>query len=86
MAGAGAGLIVDEVFMSGAVSQRRLDSALTGLQVLWVAVHCDLAVAVASEAARPDRTIGMAASQVGIVHEGVTYDLHVDTTSIPASE
>ena len=34
-----------------------------------------------SEAAREDRIAGMAASQATIVHEGVAYDLEVDTTS-----
>ena len=81
MARAGAGLVLDEVLLGGGRSQQRLEAALHGLQVCWVAVHCDVEVASAREAARGDRTPGMAAQQAPLVHEGVRYDLQVDTTS-----
>jgi chloramphenicol 3-O phosphotransferase len=80
MARAGAPVIVDEVFLGGARSQRRWSEALDGLDVLWVAVRCDPAVAADREVARGDRTPGMAAAQAHRVHRGVTYDLEVDTT------
>jgi len=38
------------------------------------------------EVARPERTEGMASSQAMIVHEGVQYDLQVDTTTNTALE
>jgi len=75
------GVIIDEVFLGGRESQERLRSALNGLRVAWVGVRCDLAVAVARELARAERNEGMAASQAMIVHEGVVYDLQVDTTT-----
>lgn len=81
MAHAGARVIVDDVFLGGAASQARTADALAGLSVLWIGVHCDPAVAAAREAARDDRSAGMAASQALVVHEGVRYDLEVDTTS-----
>lgn len=77
---AGARVIVDEVFIGGADSQRRWQEALGELRVLWVGVRCDGAVAAGREIARGDRIIGMAASQADLVHQGVTYDLEVDTT------
>ena len=80
------GVIIDEVFLGGRESQDRLRSALGGLRVVWVGVRCDLEVAVAREVARPERTQGMAASQAMIVHEGVQYDLQVDTTTNTALE
>ncbi|MFE2931519.1 chloramphenicol phosphotransferase CPT [Streptomyces sp. NPDC059278] len=80
MARAGAGIIVDEVFLGGAESQRRWQKALGGLGVLWVGVRCESAVAAAREIARGDRVPGMAAAQAELVHRGVTYDLEVDTT------
>jgi len=80
MVRAGARVIVDEVFLSGAASQERWRKALDGLDVLWVAVRCDPAVAVGRELARGDRVPGQAASQADVVHEGVVYDLEVDTT------
>jgi chloramphenicol 3-O phosphotransferase len=80
------GVIIDEVFLGGRESQDRLRSALGGLPVVWVGVRCDLEVAVAREVARPERTQGMAASQAVIVHEGVRYDLQVDTTTSTSLE
>ena len=80
MARVGAPVIIDEVFLGGGSSQERLRANLTGLEVLWVGVHCAPAVAAGREVARGDRTSGMAASQSELVHHGVLYDLEVDTT------
>lgn len=79
MAGRGVRLILDEVFLSGGAGQRRLRSALDGLDVLWAGVRCDPRVAAGREASRPDRVRGMAASQATAVHAGVGYDVEVDT-------
>jgi chloramphenicol 3-O phosphotransferase len=84
MARAGARIIVDEAFLGGAASQQRWLTALGGLQVLWAGVRCDGAVAAAREVARGDRITGMAASQADLVHQGVRYDLQVDTTHTEA--
>ncbi|MET9399704.1 chloramphenicol phosphotransferase CPT [Kitasatospora sp. NPDC002965] len=86
MARAGARVVVDEVFLGGADSQQRWRTALSGLRVLWVGVRCDGAVAAGREVARGDRTIGMAVSQAEVVHQGVTYDLEVDTTRAESME
>lgn len=80
MARAGARIIIDDVFLGGPASQQRWQRALSGVDVLWVGVRCDSATASAREAARGDRVPGMAASQATVVHEGVSYDLEVDTT------
>lgn len=80
MAKDGVGIIADEVFLGGGRSQHRLAWALQGLNVVWVGVRCRVDVAVQREADRPDRIVGMAASQADIVHDGVAYDLEVDTT------
>ncbi|MFF7788953.1 chloramphenicol phosphotransferase CPT [Streptomyces sp. NPDC007991] len=80
MARAGARIIVDDVFLGGPHSQERWRKALAGLDVLWVGVRCDSAVAEGREIARGDRVRGMAASQARLVHEGVRYDVEVDTT------
>lgn len=86
MARAGARIIVDEAFLGGAPSQQRWKKALDSLQVLWVGVRCEGAVAAGREIARGDRVIGMAASQAEVVHQGVAYDLQVDTTHTEALE
>jgi len=79
MARADARVIVDAIFLGGAVSQQRWQKALAGLDVLWVAVKCDSAVAAGRELARGDRVRGMAVSQAEVVHQGVVYDVEVDT-------
>jgi chloramphenicol 3-O phosphotransferase len=84
MARAGARVIVDDAFLGGAVSQQRWHQALAGLAVLWIAVRCDSAVAAGRELARADRIRGMAVSQAEMVHQGVVYDLEVDTTHTEA--
>ena len=76
---AGARVILDVIFLGGAASQQRWQQVLTGLDVLWVAVRCDSAVAAGRELARGDRVLGMAVSQAEVVHQGVVYDLEVDT-------
>jgi chloramphenicol 3-O-phosphotransferase len=76
-----------------AVSERAPGEPLDGLDgtgmqaalpVLWVSVRCEAAVAAGREIARGDRPIGMAASQVRMVHRGIAYDLQVDTTHTEA--
>ena len=80
MARAGARIIFDDVFLGGAASQERIRTHLEGLGVLWVGVRCDPEIAVGREIARGDRTSGMAATQAEIVHQGVVYDIEVDTS------
>lgn len=82
MARAGAHVIVDDVFLGGPHSQARWTRALAGLDVLWVGVRCSPEAAASREAGRGDRPAGMAARQAVAVHEGVTYDLEVDTTDL----
>lgn len=86
MARAGARVIVDEVFLGGAYSQQRWQEALGSLGVMWVGVRCEAAVAADREIARGDRALGMAQSQAEVVHQGVVYDLEVDTTHTEAME
>lgn len=47
-------------------------------------LRCDPEVAALRELARGDRAIGMARSQAVRVHEGVAYDLELDTSEIGA--
>ncbi|QEW01505.1 chloramphenicol phosphotransferase [Microbacterium caowuchunii] len=86
MAASGARLILDEVLLSGGAGQDRLRSTLSNAVLFWVGVRCSPDVAAAREALRPDRVVGMARQQAGRVHEGVVYDLEVDTTSRTADE
>ncbi|WP_372482519.1 chloramphenicol phosphotransferase CPT [Streptomyces bambusae] len=86
MARAGARVVVDDVFLSGAGSQQRWRDAVGDLPVLWVGVRCEGAVAAGREVARGDRARGMAAQQADAVHRGVRYDVEVDTTRTESLE
>lgn len=80
MARAGAHVIIDDVFLGGAASQERMRAHLEGLNVLWVGVRCDPELLAGREMARGDRVPGMAALQAEVVHQGVAYDIEVDTS------
>jgi len=82
----GARLILDEVFLDGARSQDRLRRALAGRNIAWIGVTCDATVATQRERDRGDRVVGGFERQSTRVHEGVHYDLVVDTTSRPTHE
>ncbi|WP_406066694.1 chloramphenicol phosphotransferase CPT [Streptomyces sp. NBC_01077] len=86
MCRAGARVIIDDVFLSGAAAQERWRSFVGDLDVLWVGVRCDSAVAEGREIARGDRVAGMAAKQADIVHQGVVYDVEVDSTHTESLE
>jgi chloramphenicol 3-O phosphotransferase len=86
IARAGTGVIVDEVFLDGGVSQARLQRALDGLTVAWVGVRCHADIAEARELQRHDRVKGLARDQAERVHEGVRYDIVVDTTDSAPDE
>jgi chloramphenicol 3-O phosphotransferase len=86
IAATGTRLILDEVFLDGARSQSRLRRSLTGRNVAWIGVTCDPDVAMQRERVRGDRVVGGFERQLARVHEGVHYDLVVDTTSRPANK
>jgi chloramphenicol 3-O phosphotransferase len=86
IARAGTRIIVDEVFLAGGESQVRLRTALEGLNVLWVGVRCEPDVAAARELQREGRNRGMARDQAERVHEGVSYDMVIDTTDMSSAE
>lgn len=83
---AGAPVIVDDVFLGAATSQARWRTALGGLALAWVGVHCDAAIARQRKASRPNRDAGMAALQARQVHQDVVYDVEVDTGHTSAQE
>jgi chloramphenicol 3-O phosphotransferase len=86
IARARAAVIADEVFLDGGKSQARLAAALQGLTVVWVGVRCDPDVAETRGIQRGDRIRGQARDQALRVHQGVRYDLVVDTTRTAPSQ
>lgn len=80
----GVRLIVDEVlFDPGLLSDWR--AVLSGLDVMFVGVLCDLEELEARERTRPDRANGQCRAQVDVVHSHGPYDLAIDTTATPSS-
>jgi chloramphenicol 3-O phosphotransferase len=86
MARSGLKIVMDDVIFGGAAAQAEWCAAFAGLAVLWVAVKCDPEVLSAREAARGDRVVGMAARQAAFVHDGIAYDLEVDTSQRTTAE
>jgi chloramphenicol 3-O phosphotransferase len=82
----GGRVIVEDNFVSGPAAQHRWATALSGIDTRWIGVRCAPEIAAAREATRGDRTLGMAAKQADAVHQGIHYNLVVDTGSTPAAE
>lgn len=84
LARSGINVIVDEVLLG---EEEWLDwcEALDGLAPVWVALRCDLEVAVARESARGDRAIGLVRGQADTVHRFPAYHLELDTTATPVA-
>jgi chloramphenicol 3-O phosphotransferase len=54
-------------------------TAMTGIDVVFVGVHCSIDELQRREQQRGDRPIGTAAKQIGQVHAHHIYDLEIDT-------
>jgi chloramphenicol 3-O phosphotransferase len=85
VARSGMNVVVDDVMIEhNEWDQWR--NALTGLDAVFVAVRCDVEVAVQRETDRADRPRGLARGQAESVHRFPRYDFEVDTTIEPAGE
>ncbi len=74
----GNNIIIDDV----SLGEKQVDEwrhALAGFNVLWVGVTAPIEIIEQREQNRGDRKIGSAKWQVERVHEGVVYDLMIDT-------
>jgi chloramphenicol 3-O phosphotransferase len=84
MAAQGNNLIVDDVVMGDGMAEYA--TLLAGFEVFRVGVFAPLAVLETRELQRGDRMIGLARWQYGRVHQGVTYDLELDTSGATPME
>lgn len=84
MAAEGNNLIVDDVWWEGEEQDYR--ALLAGFETYFVAIHAPLDELEARERERGDRIIGLARWQFGRVHQGVAYDLEIDTTGATPKE
>ena len=76
---AGVQVIVDELVFDRAAWDN-WGVVLSGLDVVWVGVHCAPDVAEVREAARGDRTPGKARHSAAFAHAHARYDFTIDTT------
>lgn len=74
----GINLIVDHV-LDNQFTRDDCRACLAGYPLLFVGVHCPVAELERRERERGDRTIGLATSQLGFIHQGEVYDVEVDT-------
>lgn len=81
LAVAGWDLVVDHVFFDASL---RDDAREVLSPALWVGVTCPVGVLVAREAARGDRHPGFASGTWACAHDGLDYDLVVDTSVVSA--
>ncbi len=77
---AGLDQVIDHVLLDAATRDDALE-VLTGPDVLWVGVYCNVEELVRRELERGDRFPGFASGTWAQVHEGMTYDLSLDTTT-----
>jgi chloramphenicol 3-O phosphotransferase len=85
MAKQGNNLIVDEVIIEVGVMQE-YSALLQSFDLRLVGLFAPLEVVEARELARGDREVGLARWQHTRVHEGITYDLEVDTEALAPAE
>jgi len=84
MAAQGNNLIIDDVLLGQGKAEYA--ELLSAFRVFLVGVFAPLAVLEARERERGDRLIGLARWQFDRVHEDMTYDLEVDTSSASPME
>jgi chloramphenicol 3-O phosphotransferase len=79
LAHTGIDVLVDDVLLDPAADRRQWSEALRDLDVCWVGVRCAPEIAIAREVERGDRPAGGAQQQALTVHDGMDYDVDVDT-------
>ena len=79
----GQGVVVDTVLQDAAEGQRRVRGILRGIPSVWVGLFAPLSVLEDRARARGDRPEWLARWQHLRVHEGMTYDMRLDTGHVP---
>ncbi|MCA0458566.1 MAG: chloramphenicol phosphotransferase [Chloroflexi bacterium] len=85
LASVGNNVVADHVLLDKSWLADCLD-VFAGYDVLFVGIQCPKEVLEAREKGRGDRTLGQAAGQAGIIHQGCIYDYEVDTSKLSAAE
>lgn len=78
-------IIVDTIF-SGVQTYTELSKELNEIEFAMVKVECSLDELEKREKTRGDRKLGLAKSQLKSVHEGLIYDLVINTNELTPEE
>lgn len=78
-------VIVDHVFQEDGWFQDFIE-ATKGISVLLVGLKCPIDVIEAREKSRGDRETGLGRMQFPKVHQGIKYDLEIDTSRLSPAE
>jgi chloramphenicol 3-O phosphotransferase len=78
-------LIIDDIAF-GAEPVQTWRDCLAEFAVLWVGITASPETLDAREQARGDRLTGSARDQLARVHQGVSYDLLLDTTDLSIAD
>lgn len=81
----GNAMVLDEV-LTAPDQAEAYKTLLAPYRLHFVALHAPLAVLEAREKSRGDRELGLARWQWGRVHQGVAYDLEIDTATLTPTE
>ncbi|HEY1929029.1 MAG TPA: AAA family ATPase [Caulobacteraceae bacterium] len=80
----GLGVVVDDAIITRELLEDWV-TALAGIDVFFVGVHCAAEELIQRELARRDRDLGSALANVERVHAHAIYDLEIDSTVTPSS-
>ena len=82
-ADAGFDLVIDHVLAPGKFREATLELFP---DAFYVGVTCDIDELVRRESARGDRYVGLASGSAAVVHEGMSYDIMIDSTHASSEE
>lgn len=85
LAAEGNDVVVDDVLIEASWLDH-WSEVLTGLETLFVGLHCDVEILDRRERERGNRVLGEARGQVDKVHGHGPYDVEVDTSSTSSEE
>ena len=85
LAETGHNVIVDIIFC-GQKTYKELTEELEGTNLTIVKLECPVEELERREKERGDRAIGLAKSQIDTIHDGVIYDLNLDTSTTTPEE
>lgn len=74
----GIDVVIDHCIIDPTLREQALE-LLAG--AFWVGVMCDIEELVRREKVRGDRYMGFASGSSAVVHQGMSYDMEIDTTS-----